>query len=47
MNLLNGGSLEETQQLLRHNNLNTTMIYVHSMNRAKNKSETRIAHAIF
>jgi len=47
LNLLNGGSLEETQQLLRHNNLNTTMIYVHSMNRAKNKSETRIAHAIF
>ena len=47
LNLLNGGSLEETQQLLRHNNLNTTMIYVHSMNRAKNKSETRIADAIF
>ena len=47
LNLLNGGSLEETQQLLRHGNLNTTMIYVHSMNRAKNQSETRIAHAIF
>jgi integrase/recombinase XerC len=47
LNLLNGGSLEETQQLLRHGNLNTTMIYVHSMNRQKNESETRIAHAIF
>lgn len=47
LNLLNGGSLEETQQLLRHTNINTTMIYVHSMNRAKNPSEARIANAIF
>ncbi|NCC64091.1 MAG: integrase [Spirochaetia bacterium] len=47
LNLLNGGSLEETQQLLRHSNLNTTMIYVHNMNRAKNESENRIANAIF
>lgn len=47
LNLLNGGTLEETQQLLRHNSINTTMIYVHSMNRAKNPSEARIANAIF
>lgn len=47
LNLLNGGSLEETQQLLRHSNINTTMIYIHSMNRAKNPSEARIANAIF
>ena len=47
LNLLNGGSLEETQQLLRHTNLNTTMIYLHNMNRAKNQSEARIANAIF
>jgi len=47
LNLLNGGSLEETQQLLRHNNINTTMIYVHNMNREKNQSEGRIAGAIF
>lgn len=47
LNLLNGGSLEETQQLLRHSNINTTMIYIHSINRAANPSEERIANAIF
>ena len=47
LNLLNGGSLEETQQLLRHSNINTTMIYIHSINRATNPSEERIANAIF
>lgn len=47
LNLLNGGSLEETQQLLRHSNINTTMIYLHHMERAKNMSEERIANAIF
>ncbi len=47
LNLLNGGSLEETQQLLRHNNLNTTMIYIHSIHRETNPSEERIANAIF
>ncbi|MEA0971685.1 putative phage integrase [Candidatus Megaera venefica] len=47
LNLLNGGSLEETQQLLRHSNINTTMIYLHHMERAKNMSEERIANVIF
>lgn len=47
LNLLNGGSLEETQQLLRHSNINTTMIYLHHIDRAKNESEERIAGAIF
>jgi integrase/recombinase XerD len=47
LNLLNGGSLEETQQFLRHNSLNTTMIYVHSINRASNPSEARVSNAIF
>lgn len=47
LNLLNGGSLEETQQLLRHSNINTTMIYTHHLQRAKNNSERRIANAIF
>ncbi|HPS61361.1 MAG TPA: tyrosine-type recombinase/integrase [Candidatus Cloacimonas sp.] len=47
LNLLNGGSLEETQQLLRHSNINTTMIYLHHIDRAKNQSEERIAGAIF
>lgn len=46
-NLLNGGTLEETQQLLRHSNINTTMVYLHHMQRENNKSEERIAKAIF
>jgi len=47
LNLINGGTLEETQQLLRHSNINTTMIYLHHLDRAKNNSEARIAAAIF
>lgn len=47
LNLMNGGSLEETQQLLGHKDINTTMIYVHALDRAANNSEYRIASAIF
>lgn len=47
LNLLNGGSLQETQQLLRHSSINTTTIYAHNLERAANKSEERIAGAIF
>lgn len=47
LNLLNGGSLEETQQLLRHSDINTTLIYLHHIERANNQSEARIAGAIF
>lgn len=47
LNLLNGGSLEETQQLLGHANIETTMIYAHHLERMKNNSEERISEAIF
>lgn len=47
INLLNGGTLEETQQLLRHTSLNTTQIYLHHLARINNQSERRIAEAIF
>lgn len=47
LNLLNGGTVEETQQLLGHANINTTLIYSHALERAKNNSEKRIAKAIF
>lgn len=47
LNLINGGTLEETQQLLRHKNLQTTLIYAHNLERAKNESEQRITDAIF
>lgn len=46
-NLLNGGSLEETQQLLDHRDINTTLIYVHALERANSQAEQRIADAIF
>jgi len=47
LNLLNGGTIDETQQLLRHSKIDTTMIYLHHLDRAKNNSENRIAGAIF
>src|SRR5699024_3759969 len=47
LNLLAGGSLEETQQTLRHQNIGTTMIYNHALERASNNSEERVAGAIF
>ena len=47
LNLLNGGTPEETQQLLGHKSINTTMIYAHALERAANNSEHRIADAIF
>lgn len=47
LNLLNGASIEETQQLLGHSNINTTLIYAHALERASNNSESRIAGAIF
>ena len=47
LNLLNGGTIEETKQLLGHQNINTTMIYSHALERAKNNSESRVAKAIF
>lgn len=47
LNLLAGGSVQETQQLLRHSNIGTTMIYAHNLERAANNSEARIAAALF
>lgn len=47
LNLLNHGSLAETQQLLRHKSINTTMVYNHDIDRMKNVSEERVDDAIF
>lgn len=47
LNLLAGGTPQETQQLLRHTNINTTMIYAHNIARMENDSENRITTAIF
>lgn len=47
LNLLNGGTLEQTQNLLRHENISTTMIYSHHIETASNDSTERIADLIF
>lgn len=47
LNLLGGGTTEETRQLLNHRSIDTTMIYVHALEREKNQSENRIAAALF
>ena len=47
LNMLNGGTPEETQQLLRHTNINTTLIYSHALKREGNNSEARVAAAIW
>ena len=45
--LLNGVSLAQVQQVLRHTNINTTLIYSHAIERLKNKSEQTVADSIF
>ena len=40
--LMNGGTLEEARQIARHSSINTTMIYNHSLERAKNNGEAII-----
>lgn len=45
--LTNGTPIREVQQLLRHANISTTMIYANELDRAKNTSENTIAGAIF
>ena len=46
LNLKLGATMEETQQLLRHKNIATTLIYSHHLTREKNNSEYRIADAL-
>ena len=46
LNLMNGGELEETRQLLRHHSINTTLIYAHALERSNNQSEKRIDNVI-
>lgn len=45
--LLNGVPLTQVQQILRHSNINTTLIYSHHLERLKNKGEQTVADAIF
>lgn len=40
--LLGGASLQETKELARHTDINTTLIYSHNLDRVKNAAEKRI-----
>lgn len=45
--LLNGASLEQVQEVLRHASISTTMIYAQHVNRLKNNAEDLAAAALF
>ncbi|MFA5035841.1 MAG: tyrosine-type recombinase/integrase [Candidatus Izemoplasmatales bacterium] len=47
LSLQTGGSLEATQQLLRHANIETTLIYAHHLNRIKDDTVDRISNYLF
>ena len=47
INLLSGGSLEETQKALGHRNIETTMIYSHAIIDESNPSTARVADVLF
>ena len=45
--LLGGQSLQEVQHFARHNNISTTQIYAHNLDRMKSHCEQTISNAIF
>ena len=45
--LKQGASIQQVQTVLRHRNINTTMIYAHTLDREKNHAEKLAAAAIF
>lgn len=45
--LKQGATVQEVQAVLRHHNINTTMIYAHVLDREKNHAESLAANAIF
>lgn len=46
INLLSGGSLEDTRQLLRHSNISTTQIYSHQIEKDNNQASQRITSVL-
>ncbi|MBD3183546.1 tyrosine-type recombinase/integrase [Candidatus Poribacteria bacterium] len=42
LSLLSGASLQETQAMARHSNINTTMVYAHNINRISSAPERKI-----
>ncbi|MFH4443318.1 tyrosine-type recombinase/integrase [Lactobacillus helveticus] len=47
LSLLNGATLQQTQALLRHKNMQTTEIYAHNIQASKNPASNEVANAIF
>ena len=47
LSLLNGASLQQTQELLRHRNIGTTEIYTHNIDATTNPAATDVEKAIF
>ena len=47
LSLLNGASLQQTQELLRHRNIGTTEIYAHNIDATTNPAVTDVEEAIF
>ena len=47
LSLLNGATLQQTQALLRHKNMQTTEIYAHNIQASKNPASNDVANAIF
>lgn len=45
--LLNGNTLEQVQQMARHKNINTTMIYNHSLEKEKNPCYDSVSSMLF
>lgn len=45
--MTNGASLQEVQQLLGHKSINITMVYLHTLERARNTSTDKVTQAIF
>ena len=47
LSLLGGKSIRETQEFARHRDITTTIVYDHSLNRAKNSCGEAVSKAIF
>ena len=47
LSLLNGATLQQTQELLRHRNIGTTEIYAHNIDATINPAATDVEEAIF
>lgn len=47
LSLLNGATLQQTQELLRHKNIGTTEIYAHNIDATTNPAVTDVEEAIF